>query len=77
MSYYMFKEKHGNVLIDLTGIRFVEEISANPAGGAPRRDEGRITYWDGCVLEVSRECAVGVQAAFQSTTIKQRAGRDG
>lgn len=69
MSYLRYKEKFGDVLIDLDGIRVVKEVGANPAGGAPRDEKGEIIYSDGFVLPVSRGCAQAVQAAFKSRTV--------
>lgn len=69
MSYLRYREKFGDVLIDLEGIRFVKEVGANPAGGWPRQDNGEITYSDGFVLPVSRGCAQAVQEAFKSRTV--------
>lgn len=72
MSYLRYKEKFGDVLIDLEGIRFVKEVGKNPAGGAPNVESGEIRYSDGFVLPVSRGCAQAVQAAFKSRTVPQR-----
>jgi hypothetical protein len=69
VSYLTHPTPHGSTLINLDGIRRVDVIRANPAGGAPRIDNGRITYEDGTVMEVTMGCAVAVQSAFKSKTV--------
>lgn len=69
MSYFRYREKFGDVLIDLEGIRFIKEIGTNPCGGAPRSEAGKITYADGFVLDVSRGCAQALQDALKSQTV--------
>lgn len=69
MSYLRYREKFGDVLIDLEGIRFVKEVGSNPCGGAPQQDSWQITYADGLVLNVSRECARSVQNAFKTKIV--------
>jgi hypothetical protein len=70
MRYVKHQQGHVTHLINLDGIRLVTCITANPAGGAPRADIGRITYTDGVVLEVSLGCAKAVQGAFMSKTVQ-------
>ena len=69
MSYVNHPTKHGSVLINLDGIRRVDVVMSNPAGGAPLSDFGRITYEDRTVLEVTMGCALAVQGAFKSRTV--------
>lgn len=69
MSYFRYREKFGDILIDLDDIRYVKEVGTNPCGGHPRQESGQITYIDGFVLEVSRGCAQALQDAFKSQTI--------
>jgi hypothetical protein len=69
MSYLTHPTQHGSTLINLDSIRRVDVIRANPAGGGPCRDNGRITYEDGTVMEVTMGCALAVQNAFKSKTV--------
>ena len=69
MSFVNHPTRHGSVMISLDGIRRVDVIRSNPAGGAPRYDNGRVTYEDGTVMEVSADCAKAIQDAFKSRTV--------
>lgn len=69
MSYLSYPTNRGSTLINLDGIRRVDVVRANPTGGSPRSDRGRITYEDGTVMEVPMGCAMAVQNALKSKTI--------
>ncbi len=58
--------QHGDKTVTLTGLRCIQEIHSNPAGGAPYRDGGVITYDDGRTIETSLEFAQKL-AAFVTT----------
>ena len=55
-------------LVSLEGIRYVQAVETNPAGGAPRSTSGKIVYSDGQSLDVTLSCA----EAVLSTLIKER-----
>ena len=69
MSYVNHPTKHGSVLINLDGIRRVDVVRCNPAGGVPHSNYGRITYEDGAVMDVTMGCAMAIQGAFKSMTV--------
>jgi hypothetical protein len=58
--------KHGDKTVTLKGLRCIQEIHSNPAGGQPYRDAGVITYDDGYKIETSLEFAQEL-AAFVTT----------
>lgn len=59
--------KSGHKTVTLTGLRCIEEIHVNPAGGPPYRDGGIITYDDGRTIETSLEFAQGLSALVMAS----------
>lgn len=72
MNYLKHKSGRATRLISLEGIRWVQCTRANPAGGTPNRDTGKIVYEDGYVLDVPFECAEAVQGALKGKTVPEK-----
>lgn len=65
MPYLRISEKPGDVLVNLDGIRLVQDFRTNHRG-EHRPEGGVIIYDDNHRVEVSTKSAVAIQAALES-----------